>query len=96
MAVRADGEAKVPVESTAKQPVDGIPEEGFGHQDGELYSIERVEKVYRKIDRRIIPGECEPAYRKKTGKHELTETQPSGSSTFFLLPSGPISASPRP
>jgi hypothetical protein len=61
MAASADGEAKMPVESTAKHPVDGIPEEGLGRQDGELYSIERVEQVYRKIDRRIIPGECEPA-----------------------------------
>jgi hypothetical protein len=89
MAASADLEAKVPVESTAKHTVDGIPEEGLDRHDGELYSIERVEKVYRKIDRRIIPGECEPAYAEDWHARSNMD-QPSGFSIFSLLPSGPI------
>ena len=42
-----------------------------GDDNGQLaYSVERVERVYRKIDRRIIPGEFPTRQGKRT--HELS------------------------
>lgn len=45
----------MPVDTNADHTDSSLQQEGLGPQHGD-YSVERVEQVYRKIDRRIIPG----------------------------------------
>lgn len=77
------------------------PDEEVGTAPGSPaeYDIERIEKVYRKLDLRIIPGKTEmplPSGLREAPAPDSPRQQPSGSSTFSAPPSAPISAWRRP
>ena len=61
----------------------------------ELAEIEKVERVYRKLDFRIIPGDMRtaPSPLPPFGLLSLTRSQHSGSSISSARPSVPMSAS---
>jgi hypothetical protein len=60
------------------------------------YDVEQVERVYKKLDRRIIPGTQNCSYNPKRRSPSLTKQQLSGSSTSSVLPFGPTLVSLRP